>query len=341
MRVPRPFLSASSLVLLTASCRKEGTGPDPNDPNALGLAVAVRVDSATFRGSGEFVLELIPSTSAGDLLVDRAWTISATVTAPARVAPALVSQVVQMPDSRRFRVALDVDNSGSMAQSDPTRQRARAARAFWMTLFAEQSDAEASLLYFGLGALPPTPGFVATRVLRSWTSDPALLAGLLDTLQLRSRSPMYTSALEVVRWIDSSTASDTRRALVLLTDARTNREAGGTPDALMAAAGKAGVRIYTVGLGAASDRGADTDIEAVTRLQELSNATGGLYAGAATPDRLSSTLQSFAASISRGMLTARIRLSPVPARGIRIAGRVRLANPELGVAQAPWSFDAP
>lgn len=344
MRVLSPLRSAASLVLLTASCRTDGTGPDPNDPdnpNALGLAVAVRVDSATFRDSGEFVLELIPSTSTGRILIDEAWTISTTVTAPARVAPALLSQEVQTPDSRSFRVALDVDNSGSMERSDPTRQRARAAEAFWTTLFAEQPNAEASLLYFGLGELPPTPGFVSTRLLQSWTSDPTQLGGKLDTLRLRSRSPIYTSALEVVRWMDSTSAAGTRRVLVLLTDARTNREAGGTPEALLAAAMEAEVRIYTVGLGAASDRGSSTDFEAVTRLQTLSSATGGLYAGAAIPDRLSSTLRSFAASSAKGVLIARVGLSPLPARGTRVAGTVRLVSTALGIAQAPWSFDAP
>lgn len=345
MRAPRPLLSAVSLVLFTASCRNDGTAPDPNDPdspNALGLAVAVRVDSATFRSTGEFVLELIPSTSGGQILVNEAWTISTTVTAPTSVAPTLLSQGVQMPDTRSFRVALDVDNSTSMAQSDPHRQRADAARAFWATLFADQPDAEASLLYFGLGDLSPTPGFAMTRLLQSWTADQAQLGGKLDTLQLRRGSPIYTSALDAVKWIDSSTSiTSTRRVLVLLTDAGTNTETGGTPDALVAAAKRAEVMIYTVGLGAASDRGPSTDIAAVTRLQDLSNATGGLYAGAATPDRLSSTLQSFTASSSTGVLIAHLRLSPVPASGTQVTGVVRLANTLRGVAQAPWSFGAP
>lgn len=327
---------------LSAACSGDTTDPnDPDNPNALGLAVAVRVDPATFQQTGEFLLELIPSTRQGRSLVTEEWSITTSLTTPEGPLPQFVSQQIQPPDTTPSNVALLVDNSESMTQNDPDRLRVAAAELLWNTVLGQQPSAQVGLLYFGIGPLVPTPGFSATRLLQSWTSNPDSLAGKLDTIQVGTGSRIYSSALDVVTWFDSTTAPDDRRVLLLLTDGILNREGGTTANEVITAAQQAHVHIVTVGLGPASDRGPTSQEQAVTLLQELSNSTGGLYAGAATPERLSSTLVSLTASSSTGVLLASFKLSSIPPTGTKIAGNVQLQNRSLGTAQGVWSFIAP
>lgn len=332
-----PVLSA---VLLSMGCGSESTGPDdpPDSPN-LGLAIAVRTDPATFQETGEFVLVLIPNTTQGQSLVAEPWDISTTVTKPASASPALLSQNVTAPDTTPPSLALLVDNSSSMSTNDPESLRIGAATLLWETVLRERPNGQVSLLYFGVRN-SPSSGFGATALLRDWTSDPANLAGALDTLSAGAGSQIYTSTLEVTRWIDSTTPGEARRALLLLTDGQLNRETNSSVEVLEAAR-QAGVSIGTVALGPASDRSTDPDPEAVALLQELANGTGGLYSGAATPERLSSTLVSLTSPGSVGALHARFKLSPVPGIGSQVTGTVRLAHESHGSVRGGWSFTAP
>lgn len=334
-------LTLASLAL--AGCKNDPNDPNnpdnPNSPNALGLAVAVRVDPATFPTTGEFALELLPTTKDGQVLNTETWTISSTVDAPAGAAVSLLSQGLEPADGRPFNVALDIDNSSSMNANDPDRLRASAADDFWQAIFGQNAASKSTLLNFGLGGKPATPGFSKTRMLAGWTSDRTQLVGILDTLTIGASSPLYTSATEVVKWIDSTTPRDAvRRALVILSDGQPSD--GEARDGAIQAALGAGVTIYTVGVGAGSDRGTQTKPTAVAVLQQLASATGGLYAGAATADRLSSIFQSFASSATTGKLVAHFKLAAVPAPGTTVSGVVKLKN-NRGTAQASWSFVAP
>ncbi|HEX6670461.1 MAG TPA: vWA domain-containing protein [Gemmatimonadales bacterium] len=332
-----PIISAAVLFV---ACGSESTGPDdpPDSPN-LGLAIAVRTDPATFQQTGEFVLELIPNTTQGQSLVAEPWDISNTVTKPSSVSPDLLSKNVTAPDTSPPSLALLVDNSSSMSTNDPESLRIAAATLLWETVLQERPKGQVSLLYFGVRD-SPSPGFSATALLRNWTSDPADLAGALDTLSSGAGSQIYSSTLEVIRWIDSTTPEDARRVLLLLTDGQLNRETNTSLEVLEAAR-QAGVSIGTVALGPASDRSDDPDPEAVALLQELANGSGGLYSGAATPERLSSTLLSLTSPGSVGALHARFKLSPVPGAGSQVTGTVRLANESHGSVSGGWSFTAP
>lgn len=344
MKLYRMLVTDITILLtgaLVVSCSNDTTDPnDPDNPDALGLAVAVRTDPSTFQQTGEFVLELIPSTRQGQSLVTEQWAITSTLTAPAGLSPAFVSQQIRPPDTTPADVALLVDNSESMLENDPDRLRVTAAELVWNTLLGQQPG-QVSLLYFGFGPLAPTLGFSATRLLQSWTSDPSALTGILDTLQVGTSSRIYSSALDVVEWFDTTTSPDHRRVLLLMTDGKLNREGGATVTEVLASAQRAHVNIGTVGLGPASDRGPTSEAEAVTLLQELANGSGGLYAGAATPERLSSTLLSLTAWSSTGVLVSTFRLSPIPAAGTQVTGTVELDNQTFGKAQGPWSFIAP
>lgn len=340
--------SALTFLLLALACSEDG-GLDPNDPdnpNALGLAVGVRVDPATFPATGEFVLELVPSTPQGQSLVNEAWEITTSITSPSGGAATLLSQEVSLPDSRSFSIAIDIDNTGSMSRNDPEELRLDAASFFAGDFLA--LDAENRLSLFEVGPTtttdpPQTPGFPGTRFVLDWTSTTATIQGAIADLSAYpdqvGGSKIYRSLERITTWIDTTTSLATeRRGILLITDGRPAD--GDVSDEFFAAAAATETVVHTVGLGPGSDRGGDTDPLAVQELQTIANTTGGLYVGAATPERLASLLQALATSTTGGVILARFQIQPAPAAGTVVSGVVRLEN-ERGVAQAAWSFIAP
>ena len=344
-------LGTIALVLalaLAGGCGDDG-GLDPNDPdnpNALGLAVGVRVDPATFPTTGEFILELVPSTAQGQSLVTEAWETTAGLGAPAAVVATLLSQELSTPDTRPFSVALDIDNTGSMSRNDPDAQRLDAAGMFAQAFIPQTAGNRLSLFEIGPTTTsdpPQTPGFPGSRFVTDWTSSAAAIEAAAGALSAYpdavGGSRIYRSIEEITDWIDSTTSAvDERRAIIVLTDGRPSDE--DLREGVFANALAAQVRVYTVGIGPGSDRGGDTDPVAVQELQLIANRTGGLYVGAATPERISALLEAFATSTSQGVILARFRLDPIPAPGLTVSGTVRMEN-DRGVAQAPWSFVAP
>lgn len=341
-------IRALALLLLAVACGGD-SGLDPNDPdnpNALGLAVGVRVDAATFAGTGEFVLELVPSTPQGQSLVNEAWEITTSITSPAQGIATLLSQELALPDARSVSVAIDVDNTGSMSRNDPEEMRLAAAASFAEDFLALDPENRVSIFEIGPTTTsdpPQTSGFPGTRLVLGWTSSVATAQAAIGPLSAYPDAPggsrIYRSLERISVWIDSTTAlANERRGILLITD---GRPADSDLRAeLFAAAAATETEVHTVGIGPGSDRGGDTDPLAVQELQLIANTTGGLYVGAATPERLASLLQALATSTSGGVILARFQIDPVPATGTTVSGVVRMEN-ERGVAQAPWSFVAP
>lgn len=318
----------------------DGGGGSGVPANGLHLAIAVRVNPATFPGNGEFDLELIPSDSLGNVLVSEPWTIDPSITAPTGNSISLLSHSISTPDTRPFAIAFDLDNSSSMAVSDPDRLRVTAAQILWNTLFEQTPGSKVSLLYFGLKDQPPSPGFIHTRILQDWTSDTTQLKGKLDTLQTQFGSPLYSSLLEAANWVDTTqSATEFQRALMVLTDGEPSDTA--KRDDLLAAAAASGMPIYAVGLGPAASAGSQSKPAAVAKLQELANLTGGIYASAPTPEQLSPVLQSLVVSSTTGALIAHVKISPVPPAGTAISGSVKLTHPLRGSVSGPWTFTSP
>jgi hypothetical protein len=342
-------LTAAVLTLALAACGGDDGGLDPNDPdnpNALGLAVGVRVEPATFPGTGEFTLELVPSTPSGQSLVAEEWETSTSITAPASLAATLLSQELFVGDTRPFTMAIDVDNSGSMSRNDPDGMRLEAAAFFAGDFLSRDPAHRLGLFEMGPSATstpPETDGFPGTRMILGWTADApgteAAVGQLSAYPDAVGGTQIYRSLERIGTWIDTTTSPvDVRRGVLLITDGRPYD--GSVKEEFLAVAAATETRVYTVGLGPGSDRGDDTDPLAVQELQSIANATGGLYVGAATPERLTSLLQALATSTSGGVILARFQLDPVPAPGTVVTGRVRMEN-QRGIAQAPWSFVAP
>ena len=334
-------------AVLVTGCKKDSTGPgggggDGDGSSTLNLAIAVRVNPDTLRATGDFFLELIPSSTSGELLIDRPWTISTQLTAPAQISADVTSQSVTVPDTRPVAVALDLDDSGSMEQSDPSKERVSASREFADALLARSPSNQVALFDFGIGFSQLSPGFHKTRMLQNWTSDSTQIIAHLDSIRAvpGGSSYIFTSAGEVAAWVDTTrAAADFRRALVLLTD--------GQPDdpnfesTLISIGQSTGVPIYCIGIGSAASGSSNADSAAVAPLQRISNATGGLYSSAVSATAIQPVLQAFAASTGSGTLLVRVHLSQVPAAGTAVSGTVKLNNLSLGSVQGPWSFSAP
>src|SRR5438270_3576907 len=111
-------------------CQRDCCGPDNG---GLSLFVGVRVDSAAFRSSGQFALELVPADQTGQTFSTDVWTISSTLVSPSAGQLTLTSQRVEPPDTQLTVAAIDIDDSPSMAYSDPQRVRAGPAQLVWRT----------------------------------------------------------------------------------------------------------------------------------------------------------------------------------------------------------------
>lgn len=336
-------LGLLGLVAFTPiACSSDGpttTPSDPNNPSALGLAVGVRYDTTALQTSGEFTLELIPSTPGGTSLVNEEWTT--TVSLSGGYTATLQSQTLEIPDLRPFAAAVSLDASKSMKDNDPSYKRKDAALLFAQTILADNAASRVSLFEFAPADSIVTPGWTRVRVLQGWTSSIATFqAGMDQMLSPEGNfTPLYYTNGSIIRWMDTTTSpTGERRALLLLTDGLATDTL--TRDSLFNAALETGTKVYTVGIGPGSDRSSTSDPVAVADLQMIANTTGGLYAGAATPDRLAGIFQAFATTITESTIFAKLNISPVPPSGTVITGTVKMEN-SRGVALAAFSFVVP
>ncbi len=335
-----PYRRAGKIVasaLLAAAlhgCRQDCCGPK----NTLSLFVGAQVDSAAFRSRGEFALELVPTDQTGQTFITDVWTISAALVSPVAGSLPLTSQRVQPPDTQLTAAAIDIDDSPSMAFSDPQRVRASAAQLFWRTLLGAVPQNECALLDFGG---PPSPGFVRTRLLQGYTSGQTALDAQLANIQpLNGSTPLYRSALEVVRWSDTAlTQARFGRYLVIVTDGQPTDTS--YRDSLIAAATGRAVRFFAVGVGPASDQGTKSQPAAVASVRELATRTGGIYVGVTDAAQLEPALQSLASEPTGEKLMAVFTApAPIPARGEVVSGRITVTG-QRGAATANWAFVAP
>lgn len=348
----RPFRlkhTALALVLGSLALAACGTEPPPPEPevpeppippssNALKLSVGVRLDP-NFRSNGEFVLELFPSDASGTLLVGDQWTASSTFYRPAGTTGALVSQQVGTGSNQSNAVAIDIDDSGSMQDNDPQRERRNAAQAFWRTLLPQSPSNEVALFDFGVSA--PSTGFARTRMIQALTNDTAQLNAVADSIHHfnGTSSPLYHSVLEVGRWLAPQATGDMRKAVIVITDGLPNQDEQ-YRDSVITEMQRLNVRVYSVGIGPASDRNANKDQDAVNIVRDLANKTGGLYAGVENNTDMTAILQAFAAAAGSGALEVRFKLGAVPPRGYTVGGIVTLTGPD-GTVSAPWTFISP
>lgn len=329
--------AALAIVATTAACKDKSASAPPDPRGIQKVLVGVQIDAPALHGSGEFVLRLVPLDGKGDVILSDGLEVTPKVTAPVTQTLAPTGRRVQLPDTRPVAAAVSIDDSRSMRTSDPTNQRATAAKLFWSELLSANPANEVALLAFG--AERPTAPFARAALLEGWTSDPARLEASVNGLIATGSTYLYQSTAEVAPWIAASRpAANFRHVLLLVTDGLPTDS--GAADAAITAATGAQIPIYTVGLGPASDHSTLSSSAAVERLRTLANRTGGVYAGAENSTELTTTFESLAKLTTDGALLVTVRMHPAPAAGTLVAGTVRVAN-RYGGAAEPWSFTAP
>jgi Mg-chelatase subunit ChlD len=336
----RRCLLVATACLAAACGGEEPQGPPGEDPDGLGLLVGIEADPARFRSTGEFAISLVPHTAEGERLTGETWSVSLALEAPAGASLAMLSQARRPADTMPAATLLLIDNSGSMRFSDPDRYRAQAAQLFWTEVLGGRPGNLVALADFGGGE--PTDEFEHSRLLHGFTSDPAALAAQIDRIQAVGGfgTPLHGSALELMRWMDERVpGSGYRRSIVLMTDGEPG-DGGAAREALVAQSRAAGIPLITVGLGAASSDGARTSEVAVGLLVDLASATGGVYAGASTDSRLRPVLQALGRESTQEQLLATVRISPVPAAGVVLRGRVVLDGVP-GSVEGRWALVGP
>lgn len=237
-------------------------------------------------------------------------------------------QLIPSGTAAPFAAVLLMDQSASIAQSDPTNARLFAAKSMLSTLGPDDQTLLAAFAALPNALIPTAPLSVYLPV--RGRDDARAYFGDLDALGplLGGNTPLYTSIDAVVAQIaaDPAVPADKALAVVVFTDGRDNE--CGNAEACLAARERTiaqalanEVRLFTIGLSDQADTGA---------LGELAQRTGGALLFAQTPEQLTPLYGSIGALLGRGAPTYRVRWTVetdaaggFPAGG-QLLGRVRV-----------------
>ncbi|MFZ1553398.1 MAG: VWA domain-containing protein [Anaerolineae bacterium] len=173
----------------------------------------------------------------------------------------------------QLTVALAVDVSGSMAGAK-LRDAQEAARRFLDRLSTQ--DSVALIAFAGridLNSVDPTRE-------QTFSTDKTALYTTIDGLQAKGATPLHDAAFKAVQWVALQPAGN--RVVLLFTDGKEEKAAGGgsqvaNEDSAVREANRAGVPIFTIGLGADADE---------AYLKRVALETGGTYQHAAQSSEL-------------------------------------------------------
>lgn len=262
----------------------------------------VDLNVSALDANGEPIAGEITSASA---TIDNAVTVPGTVTAAqAYVAEVTFETTIEVEEI--VNGILDIDQSGSMNDTDPQRQRVDAAKSFIGRIKPE--DRLAVMTFEGSGE-----GLRASSLLQDFTGDQAALNSAVDKVGQDGYTPIWASVLDTVDLHKGDEGGgQAARVVVLFTDGKSQRDRATFAEALSAAKGS-GVKFFTVGLGAGEE-----EID-MTELQELAEETGGTFANVDNPSELDELFNKiFNAIRASGVIT--LRISPVPPAGTIIQG---------------------
>ena len=191
-----------------------------------------------------------------------------------------VSDVVYDPinDTQPLSVALAIDQSGSMLESDPNDERVNQSQTFIDNLHAE-SEAAVHEFHGATGGV---------SLVVDWSSDKTALKDGLDTLRTGEggTTPLYDAMIATVNAAASRTTLNLRAAIVL-TDGLDNTSAA-TPADVIDLARNLDIPVFAIGLGNPATPGS---IDQAT-LSDISVQTGGVFYFAEDADALDSVFAS-------------------------------------------------
>lgn len=244
-------------------------------PVAAEAPIVVRIDRADTSGYPQAVIEATVRNEYGGPITGLTATnfdVSEDRTLKSRPIAAVepfVNPAVQLS------VVLAVDVSGSMAGAK-LRDAQEAARRFLDSLTPQ--DNAGLIAFSNTIALDKVD---ATREV-GFGGDKAALYGVIDGLQAVGWTPLYDTAYKAVTWAAAAPAGN--RAVLLFTDGKEEKSPDGkggsqvaNDDSPIREANRAGVPVFTVGLGTDADE---------AYLKRLALETGGTYQHAANSAEL-------------------------------------------------------
>jgi len=252
-------------------------------------------------------------------------------------APEALSTVAAGP-VRPYAATLLIDQSGSIASSDPGGARLFAGKVFLGGL-GDDDRALLSVFAEGAGATIPSPPLTVYGPFRDKAQAPAYFP-ILDSLksQLGGNTPLYDSidTLGLQFAADAALPTGLARAIVVFTDGADTR--CGTPescklrrDESVRVANNNGIRLFTIGLSSGVD---------VAAMGDLANRTGGAFLFADSAEQLVPLYGSLGKLLSLGLPTYRLRWTiQAAAGGALLQGQTLLGKVQVQVGTQ--SVDVP
>jgi len=337
-----PSVILLSLMTLTNGCESGGSGIDSLD--VLGAT-----PSPDFQQDGTVEFSILPMDALGEVVLSEDLDLEVYLNevaaggglSRAREASSsdeLYTVTIQFtearaPDERPIVYALDMDSSGSMADSDPLGLIVPAGQDFIQVTADRRAGSEYGIFTFGQGG-----GllFDDTQILEDFTADTDAAEVALEGVSADGSTPLYESALEVMEHFEAQrSGADWQRALVLFSDGEPNSGMVSAQQVISRAL-ELQIPLYTMGLGPASQNAPGSSASAVAVMQELAYTTGGLYAAVSGAEDLSQSFENLGVALASGDVLVSVGLEPPPQSGSRVSGEIVVDG-----VSAAWSFLAP
>ena len=328
---------ASLLAALGATAACSVQTDQQGDPNASVTDVVVVGTSVTsaLYATGDLGLTLIPKDVGGAVVVGDGLHVSVTITSPASLVTTVGSTQCSAPEAgdQKLNVGVILDDSGSMASSDPNHERKTATITFLNALGAGDQvlltdygftgdDLRDLLCVSQAGPNGDTSSCSPPK--GAFSSDKTALIKATDAIDDGGGTPLFESCVAMVPLVNGQT--DGKRGMLLLSDGAPNSD--DQRDACHNAAKAAQLPVYTVGLGPAAEGDPNVDPDAVKVLRELASDTGGSYASANDPTQLNNLFANMGTALAHGSCQTKATVanasSIVP--GTKITGEVTVGD---------------
>jgi hypothetical protein len=267
-----------------------------------------------FATSGKFSLNILPvSLDSTVIQLSDPSSVQITVdsTTPSGSYQVAVSGVsFANPAGGQSALGLLFGSDQGMATNDPNRDRISATIQLIRSIAASSSNSRLAIADFGAGV--DTAYYF--RLLQRFTpvTDTPDLFSALDSLTAVGQSPLYTSILRYLSYMDTAAPSAAFvRRLVVLTDANDTTSApGDNLSAVVASANAKSIPIYLVGLGPNVDGDS---------LGKLASAAHGFYIHASD---LGQAFQDLDFVFREGYDVVNAAFAPVPNAGADVNGKM-------------------
>jgi Mg-chelatase subunit ChlD len=330
-------------TLATACSVQQSDSSDPNNAVEKVVVVGTSVTSALYV-SGDLGLTTIPEDGSEKAILAKELKFSVSITSPIAIPVEVNANDCTAPDANKSAttIGIIIDDSGSMAETDPNHKRKDATIDFLNSL---GTDDQVLLTDYGttgdnlrdlLCASSGTNNASCSPPKATFSKDRAALIKAVGLIEDAGGTPLYGSCAQMVPLIDS--VKDQRRGMLLLSDGEPSDME--KRDACHAAAKAAQIPVFTVGLGPAAEGDPNASPDAVKVLRELASDTTASYASANDPAQLQQLFRNMGSALSRGACrtTARVTDTSQILPGTKVTGEVSIGSKG---AKSTFEFVAP